>query len=52
MDGPVGFEDDLVEVPIVGFTALSERLREGVRVEPGTLEVAGDEAAVVDEEHG
>lgn len=51
VDRSVGFEDDLVEISIVGFTALSERFGEGVAVQPGALEVAGEDVAIVDEQH-
>ena len=49
MNGPVGFENDLVEIPIVGFTSLSECFSERVGIEPCALEVAGEDVAVVDE---
>ena len=49
VDGAVGFEDDLVEIPIVGFTSLSECFSERVGIEPCALEVAGEDVAVVDE---
>ena len=51
MNSSVWLEDDLVEIAIVGFTALSERFSECVGVEPSTLEVTGEEVAVVDEQH-
>ena len=38
--------------PIVRFTSLSECFSERVGIEPCALEVAGEDVAVVDEQHG
>ncbi len=52
VNGSVGLEDDLVQISVVGLTALSERFGECVGIEPGALEVAGEDVAVVDEQQG